>query len=41
MTTCNPRFSDRQRLIVHAVLVHQIPKGQLAPGQLPDEMKES
>jgi sortase (surface protein transpeptidase) len=41
LTTCNPKFSDRQRLIVHAVLVHQIPKGQLKPGQLPDELKES
>ena len=41
LTTCNPKFSDRQRLIVHAVLVHVISKNDLAPGQLPDEMKES
>jgi sortase A len=41
LTTCHPRFSDRQRLIVHAVLDHQIPKDQLPPGQPPAEMKES
>jgi sortase A len=41
LTTCHPKFSDRQRLIVHAVLVHQIPKDQLPPGQPPDEMKET
>jgi LPXTG-site transpeptidase (sortase) family protein len=40
LTTCHPKFSDRQRLIVHAVLDHQIPKDQLQPGQLPEEMKE-
>jgi sortase (surface protein transpeptidase) len=26
LTTCNPQFSDRQRLIVHAVLTNQFPK---------------
>ncbi|NKQ53338.1 class E sortase [Amycolatopsis sp. K13G38] len=26
LTTCHPRFSDRQRLIVHAVLTDQYPK---------------
>jgi sortase A len=41
LTTCHPRFSDKQRLIVHAVLDHQIPKDQLSPGQPPAEMKES
>ena len=41
LTTCHPRFSDKQRLIVHAVLDHQIPKDQLPPGQPPAEMKES
>jgi sortase A len=41
LTTCNPKFSDRERLIVHAVLVHVISKADLAPGRLPDEMKES
>ena len=41
LTTCHPRFSDKQRLIVHAVLDRQIPKDQLPPGQPPEEMKES
>lgn len=27
LTTCHPQFSDRQRLIVHAVLTDQYPKG--------------
>lgn len=27
LTTCHPQFSDRQRLIVHAVLTNQYPKG--------------
>ncbi|NIH86249.1 class E sortase [Amycolatopsis granulosa] len=26
LTTCHPRFSDKQRLIVHAVLTNQFPK---------------
>lgn len=41
LTTCHPRFEAKQRLIVHAVLDHQIPKDQLPPGQPPAEMKES
>ena len=41
LTTCHPRFEARQRLIVHAVLDHQIPKDQLPSGQPPAEMKES
>ncbi len=41
LTTCHPKFSDRQRLIVHAVLDHQIPKSQLPAGQPPPEMKET
>lgn len=41
LTTCHPKFSDRQRLIVHAVFDIQIPKDQLAPGQPPPQMKES
>jgi LPXTG-site transpeptidase (sortase) family protein len=41
LTTCHPKFSDRQRLIVHAVLDHQIPKDQLPPNTPPAEMKES
>ncbi len=38
LTTCHPRFSDRQRLIVHAVLTMSYPK---APDFVPEEMKES
>lgn len=41
LTTCNPKFSARQRLIVHAVLVHYLKKSDLPPGQLPPELKES
>ncbi|ONI82711.1 class E sortase [Saccharothrix sp. ALI-22-I] len=37
LTTCHPRFSDRQRLIVHAVLTMSYPK---ADGFVPEEMKE-
>lgn len=37
LTTCHPRFSDKQRLIVHAVLTMSYPK---APGFLPPELKE-
>ncbi|WP_306744150.1 class E sortase [Saccharothrix yanglingensis] len=38
LTTCHPQFSDKQRLIVHAVLTMSYPK---APGFVPEEMKES
>ncbi|WP_428829912.1 class E sortase [Saccharothrix syringae] len=38
LTTCHPRFSDKQRLIVHAVLADSYAK---APGFVPDAMKES
>lgn len=37
LTTCHPRFSDRQRLIVHAVLTMSYPK---ANGFVPPELKE-
>ncbi|MEV0677007.1 class E sortase [Actinosynnema sp. NPDC050436] len=37
LTTCHPRFSDKQRLIVHAVLTQHYAK---APGFLPEELKE-
>ncbi|MEU4801468.1 class E sortase [Actinosynnema sp. NPDC023587] len=37
LTTCHPRFSDKQRLIVHAVLTQAYPK---APGFVPEELKE-
>ncbi|MEU5691088.1 class E sortase [Actinosynnema sp. NPDC020468] len=37
LTTCHPRFSDRQRLIVHAVLTASHAK---APGFVPGELEE-
>ncbi|GAA3860400.1 hypothetical protein GCM10022243_28090 [Saccharothrix violaceirubra] len=37
LTTCHPRFSDKQRLIVHAVFVKGYDK---KPGFIPDELKE-
>jgi len=40
LTTCHPKFSDKQRLIVHAVLSSEIHKDQLSPGQPPPEMWE-
>ncbi|MGH3438405.1 MAG: class E sortase [Sciscionella sp.] len=41
LTTCNPKFSDRQRLIVHAVLTKQYPKNPSEPNLTPPELKES
>ena len=41
LTTCHPRFSDRQRLIVHAVMVKQWAKDPRKPGALPPELKET
>lgn len=41
LTTCHPRFSDRERLIVHAVLVKQYAKNPDDPGATPPELKET
>jgi sortase A len=41
LTTCHPKFSDRERLVVHAVLDTQIPKDQLPANEPPPQMKES
>ncbi|GGS18857.1 class E sortase [Actinokineospora fastidiosa] len=41
LTTCHPRFSDRERLIVHAVMVKQWEKDPNNPGALPPELKET
>nr|WP_143218802.1 class E sortase [Actinokineospora bangkokensis] len=41
LTTCHPKFSDRQRLIVHAVMVKQWAKNPQQPGQTPPELKET
>ena len=40
MTTCNPKFSDVQRLIVHAVLVKDWQKDPAHPNYTPPELKE-
>lgn len=34
LTTCNPKFSARERLIIHAVLVAEYPKGGAPPAEL-------
>jgi sortase A len=41
LTTCHPRFSDKQRLIVHAVLVKQWAKDPAKPTFTPPELKET
>jgi sortase A len=41
LTTCHPKFSDKQRLIVHAVMDRQQPKDPNNPGLIPPEMKET
>ncbi len=41
LTTCHPRFSDRQRLIVHAVMVQEWAKDPAKPGETPPELKET
>jgi sortase A len=41
LTTCHPRFSDKQRLIVHAVLVKQWAKDPAKPNWTPPELKET
>ncbi|HEV7647616.1 MAG TPA: class E sortase [Actinophytocola sp.] len=41
LTTCHPRFSDKQRLIVHAVLTKQWAKDPKKPNEQPPELKET
>lgn len=41
LTTCHPRFSDAQRLIVHGVLVKTWRKNINAPNTRPPELKET
>ncbi|MEO6880164.1 MAG: class E sortase [Mycobacteriaceae bacterium] len=40
LTTCTPRYSAEQRMIIHAVLVRTLVKSAGPPGQLPPELKE-
>jgi sortase A len=41
LTTCNPKFSAAQRMILHAVLVKDWKKNSASPTMLPPEMKET
>ncbi len=41
LTTCNPKFSDIQRLILHAVLVKDWQKDPSHPNYTPPELKET
>jgi sortase (surface protein transpeptidase) len=40
LTTCHPRFSAKQRLIVHGVFTKQYPKDPANPGARPTELTE-
>lgn len=40
LTTCHPRFSDKERLIVHAVLTNQWQKDPAKPDERPKELEE-
>lgn len=41
LTTCHPRFSDKERLIVHAVLTNQWAKDPSKPDERPVELEET
>ena len=42
LTTCNPKFNNYERLIVHAELVSTVPRDQSKPDAgMPAEMKAS
>jgi sortase (surface protein transpeptidase) len=41
LTTCNPKFSAAQRMIIHAVLVKDWKKDPANPTQSPPELKET
>lgn len=41
LTTCHPKFSARQRMVVHAVQVSAYDKREQAPGFRPSELAES
>ena len=41
LTTCNPKFSAAQRMILHAVLVKDWKKDPANPNQTPPELKET
>jgi sortase A len=41
LTTCHPRFSDKERLIVHAILVDQLAKDPSKPDERPAALQET
>lgn len=41
LTTCNPKFSAAQRMIIHAILVKDWKKDAGNPDKMPPEMKET
>ena len=41
LTTCHPRYSARQRMVVHAVQVAAYDKREQAPGFRPPELAEN
>jgi sortase A len=41
LTTCHPKFSDKQRMILHAVLTKDYKKDPAHPNQSPPELKET
>lgn len=41
LTTCHPRFSDQERLIVHGVLVKDVKKDKAYPERTPAELEET
>lgn len=41
LTTCNPKYSASQRLIIHAILVKDWKKDPSRPNEMPPEMQET
>ncbi|MBM7772282.1 sortase (surface protein transpeptidase) [Actinokineospora baliensis] len=41
LTTCHPKFSNRQRMILHGVLVREQPKNAADPASVPAELRET
>ncbi|MGQ0840562.1 class E sortase [Actinokineospora sp.] len=41
LTTCHPKFSNRQRMILHGVLVREQPKSPADPAAVPAELSET
>ncbi|SES36890.1 LPXTG-site transpeptidase (sortase) family protein [Actinokineospora terrae] len=41
LTTCHPKFSNRQRMVLQGVLVREQPKNAAAPTEVPAELRET